>query len=49
MINKVPWLGTVYLEHMRAFEEPLLWLPDALAWAHGAGGEWRQRIAVICS
>ena len=49
MAAKVPWLGTVYLEHLRPFEEPLLWIPDALAWAHTAGGEWRQRIAEITS
>ncbi|HVK20032.1 MAG TPA: hypothetical protein VM677_01595 [Actinokineospora sp.] len=31
-------------EHLRSFEEPGLWLPDAVAWCWGAGGEWRKRI-----
>lgn len=35
--------GMTY-EHMRAAEEPLLWIADAVAWAYGAGGEWRKRI-----
>jgi hypothetical protein len=30
-------------EHLRPHEEPLLWVPDAVAWAVGAGGGWRQR------
>lgn len=29
--------------HQRPNEEELLWLPDILAWAHGAGGDWRRR------
>lgn len=32
-------------DHMRAHEEPLLWVADAVAWAYGARGEWRPRIA----
>lgn len=24
--------------------EPLLWVPDALAWAYGKGGDWRRRM-----
>jgi hypothetical protein len=47
MSAKVPWLSSVYLEHLRSHEEPLLWIPDALAWAYSAGGEWRDRIAAI--
>jgi hypothetical protein len=30
--------------HMRPHEEPGLWLPDALTWAYGAGGDWCRRI-----
>jgi predicted kinase len=30
--------------HLRAYEEPLLWAPDALAWAYSAGGDWRRRV-----
>jgi hypothetical protein len=25
-------------------EEPLLWVSDAVAWAMGAGGDWRRRV-----
>lgn len=32
-------------EHMRAREEPLLWIPDAFAWAYGAGADWASRIS----
>jgi hypothetical protein len=34
-------------DHMRPHEEPLLWAADAVAWAIGAGGDWRRRIAPI--
>lgn len=30
--------------HVSAAEEPMLWVPDAIAWAYGRGGDWRQRI-----
>jgi hypothetical protein len=28
----------------------LIWVADLIGWAHGAGGEWRRRVApaVIC-
>lgn len=29
--------------HLGPNEEPLLWIADAVAWAYGAGGNWRQR------
>lgn len=32
-------------DHMRAHEEPLLWVADAVAWAYGARGEWQPRVA----
>lgn len=31
-------------EHLRPHEEPLLWLADAVAWAYGAGSDWRRRV-----
>jgi hypothetical protein len=34
-------------EHLRSHEDPALWIPDVLAWCHGAGGDWRRRIAQI--
>lgn len=30
-------------DHLRAREEPLLWVSDAVAWAYGAGPQWRRR------
>ncbi|MCO5970015.1 hypothetical protein [Actinoallomurus soli] len=33
--------------HLRPHEEPALWLPDALAWTYGAGGDWRRRVQPI--
>ena len=34
-------------DHMRGHEEPMLWVADAAAWAYGARGEWRARIAHV--
>jgi hypothetical protein len=31
-------------QHLRPTDDPLLWLPDAIAWAVGAGGEWRRAL-----
>lgn len=31
-------------QHLAAAAEPLLWIPDAIAWAYGRGGEWAQRL-----
>lgn len=33
--------------HCRAREEPLLWVSDAVAWAYGAGPEWRPRAELL--
>ena len=30
--------------HLGGHEEPLLWVADAVAWAWGAGGQWRRRV-----
>ena len=30
--------------HLRPQDDPLLWLPDCIAWAVGAGGEWRRAL-----
>jgi|JI10StandDraft_1071094.scaffolds.fasta_scaffold207817_2 hypothetical protein len=34
--------------HLRPAEEPALWLPDAVAWAVGRGGEWRRLLGERC-
>lgn len=31
-------------EHLRAHEEPLLAIPDAVAWCWSRGGAWRERV-----
>ncbi|MFD0742975.1 hypothetical protein ACFQ1L_15165 [Phytohabitans flavus] len=35
--------------HMRAYEESLLAIPDAIAWSWAKGGHWRARISEIVS
>lgn len=30
--------------HQPSATEPLLWVPDAVAWAWGRGGHWRKRV-----
>lgn len=34
-------------EHLEARFEPVLWASDAVAWAHGAGGDWGRRVAAV--
>jgi hypothetical protein len=35
---------TLTYTHHSASAEPLLWVPDAVAWAWGRGGPWRKRV-----
>jgi hypothetical protein len=30
--------------HLSAAEEPMLWIPDAVAWAFGRGGVWKRQL-----
>jgi hypothetical protein len=39
-----PWL---VFEHRRASAEPMLWVADAIAWAHGAGTNWRLHVESV--
>ena len=32
-------------EHFYRHEEPLLWIPDSIAWCANQGGDWARRIA----
>jgi hypothetical protein len=34
-------------EHRSARVEPMLWIADAIAWAYGAGGDWRALVGSI--
>ena len=36
--------GSLEYRHLSPYEEPLLWVSDAVAWAMGAGGDWRRRV-----
>ena len=38
------WPNALVYEHVQAHLEPNLWAADAVAWAYGAGGDWRRRI-----
>jgi hypothetical protein len=38
---------TFRYEHLRAFEEPLLALPDIVAWCWARSTEWRRRVRPI--
>ncbi len=31
-------------QHLPPRADPMLWVPDCVAWAVGAGGEWRRRV-----
>ncbi len=39
--------GTLTYRHLRAHEEPLLALPDVVAWCWVRSGEWRRRVEPI--
>lgn len=41
----LPSDGSLIYEHLRPFEEPLLWLADGFAWAHGKGDPWAGLIS----
>lgn len=41
------WAGTLRYRHLAAHEEPLLAIPDAIAWCWNRGGEWRQRVRAL--
>jgi hypothetical protein len=38
---------TLRYTHKRAYEEPLLAIPDAVAWSWAKSGHWRQRVTGI--
>ena len=42
-------LDSLAYEHMRAHEEPLLAIPDAVAWCCQKGGSWPERAASLIS
>ena len=40
--------ATVTYAVLPAHGDPLLWIPDAVAWCWAAGGEWRATVAGMC-
>jgi hypothetical protein len=42
-------LDSLAYEHLRAHEEPLLAIPDAVAWCCQKGGDWRSRASPVIS
>ncbi|MEO8527735.1 MAG: hypothetical protein ABI435_01520 [Pseudolysinimonas sp.] len=40
-------VARVEIVHHRASDEPLLWLPDIVAWAFGKSAAWKSRISRI--
>ena len=34
-------------DHRPSRDEPLLWAADAVCWAVGAGGQWREQIKAV--
>lgn len=39
--------GTLVYEHLSPRLEPLLWIPDAIAWSWVKGGAWRDRVMPV--
>jgi len=39
--------GSLEYDHVAASTEPLLWIPDALAWAWSRGDDWRRAVEAI--
>ncbi|MBB5790411.1 hypothetical protein [Jiangella mangrovi] len=39
--------GAFEYVHESPHAEPLLWVPDAVAWAYGRQGEWRPKVATV--
>jgi hypothetical protein len=37
-------LGQLAYRHAARHEEPLLWIPDAIAWSYTRGGPWRRQV-----
>jgi hypothetical protein len=43
-IARAQALDHMIYEHIRAFEEPLLAVPDAIGWCWAKGGHWRIKV-----
>ncbi len=45
--SKLGAVDTLRFDHLRATEDPLLWLPDAIAWAWCRNSAWRDMVSRI--
>ena len=45
LIRRQARVKNLGFEHFYRHEEPLLWVPDSIAWCANQGGEWARRIA----
>lgn len=46
-VRKTGLSQSLVYEHLLPHMEPMLWIPDAVAWAYAKGGDWRRRIAPL--
>ncbi|MBB4969528.1 hypothetical protein [Saccharothrix violaceirubra] len=46
-LGKYPRASGFIYEHMSSTRESLLWIADAVAWSHGAGGDWARRVRPV--
>jgi hypothetical protein len=44
ILSRSPRPDRLVYEHLCPHEDPALAVADAIAWAHGAGGDWRRRV-----
>lgn len=49
LVRRLGCRDTLVYEHAHASTEPLLAVPDAIAWAWARGGEWRRRADPLVS
>lgn len=42
LISEAGCKGSIGFEHFYRHEEPLLWVPDSIAWCANRGGEWSR-------
>ncbi|MCG8924492.1 hypothetical protein [Lentzea sp. CC55] len=43
-LGKRPSHSKMIYEHLNSTQDELLWIPDVVAWCHGAGGDWARRV-----
>ncbi|MFD4674607.1 hypothetical protein ACFWNN_33135 [Lentzea sp. NPDC058450] len=43
-LGKSSWGTGLFYEHLPSENDPLLWIPDIVAWCYGAGGDWLRRV-----